>query len=141
MLQISNTSKVLCGISLMAVPAIEYGGVRLLRVLLLHEDRFKDNAARQALSRAGHAHAGMMLILSLICQILADSINLPQAFSWFIRIGVLTGSILVPLGFLVSAGSPPSEQPEGGIQLSFAGNLILAVSLLSLGTGLILSAL
>jgi len=138
---ISNASKIICGISLIAVPVIEYGGVYLLRVLLLREDRFRDNPARQTLSRAAHAHAGVLLLLSLICQILVDSTNLPQALSWFVRIGVLIGSVLVPLGLLLSTGSPPSEQPEGALQLVFSGDFILAISLLTLGGGLLFAAI
>jgi len=140
MLQISNATKAVCGISLIAVPAIEYGGVFLLRALLMREDRFRNNSTRQTLIRAGHAHAGVLLILSLICQILVDSINLPQTLSLFIRIGLLIGSLLVPLGFLLSRGSPPSGQPEGAIQLVFLGDFLLAVSLLTLGAGLLCAA-
>lgn len=140
MLQISTATKVICGISLIAVPAIEYGGVGLLRVLLMREHRAYDNPTRQALSRAGHAHSGVLLILSLICQILVDSISLPQGLSWFIRIGVVVGSTVVPLGFLVSVGLSPSKQPEGAIQLLFSGNLILGVSLMILGVGLLFAA-
>ena len=106
----------------------------------MREDRVRDSPTRQTLTRAEHAHAGVLLILSLVCQILVDAINLPQALSWFIRIGVLIGAVLVPLDFLLSEGSPPREQPEGTIQLAFSGDFILAVSLFALGAGLLYAA-
>ena len=53
------------------------------------EDRFHDNQTRQTLARAGHAHIGVLIILSVICQILVDFIDHTQALSWFIRIGLL----------------------------------------------------
>jgi len=109
---ISNASKIICGIALIAVPAIEYGGVYLVRGLLMREDPIRDNSARQALTRAAHAHAGVLLVLSLICQILLDSIDLPQALSWFIRTGVLIGTILVPMGFLLSSGPLQPSSPK-----------------------------
>ena len=37
---------------------------------------------------------------------------------------------------LLSTGSPPSEQPEGALQLVFSGDCILAISVLTLGGGL-----
>ena len=138
---ISNASKIICGIALIAVPAIEYGGVYLARGLLMREDPIRDNSARQTLTRAAHAHAGELLLLSLICQILLDSLDLPQALSWFIRIGVLTGTILVPMGFLLSSGAPPTEQPEGAMQLVFSGDFILAIALLTLGSALLFAAM
>jgi len=107
----------------------------------LTEDPIRDNSARQTLTRAAHAHAGELLLLSLICQILLDSLDLPQALSWFIRIGVLTGTILVPMGFLLSSGAPPTEQPEGAMQLVFSGDFILAIALLTLGIALLFAAM
>jgi hypothetical protein len=44
MMQISDTTRSLRGISLLTVPAIEYGGVRLLRALVKREGRM--NATR-----------------------------------------------------------------------------------------------
>jgi hypothetical protein len=39
-----------------------------------------DNALRQNFFRAGHAHAGVKVILSLICQLLVDAPVLPCRF-------------------------------------------------------------
>src|SRR5437667_8574290 len=47
-----------------------------------------DNPLRQNFFRAGHAHAGVIVILSLVCQMLADAAVLPTPMLWFVRIGV-----------------------------------------------------
>ena len=96
MIQLSNISRSLCGISLLTVPAIEYGGVLLLGALVKRDGRV--SPTRRTLARAGHAHAGALLMLSLICQMLVDSISLTTAVSCFIRIGLSIGPLLVPAG-------------------------------------------
>ncbi len=47
-----------------------------------------DNPLRQNFFRAGHAHGGVIVILSLICQVLADSAVLPASLVWFIGIAI-----------------------------------------------------
>ena len=137
MLQISNATRLVCGITLITVPTIEFGGVFLLKMLRTREAGYMDNPIRQNLFRAGHAHAGVIVILSLICQVLVDSIVLPEALAWFVRIGVPAAAILIPLGFFLSVGSPRSERPNGAIRLVYLGALILAASVLILGVGLV----
>jgi hypothetical protein len=137
MLQISNVTRLMCGIALISVPTVEYGGAFLLKMLRTREAGYMDNPIRQNLFRAGHAHAGVILILSLICQVLVDSIILPEPFAWFVRIGVPAAAILMPLGFFLSVGSPRSERPNGAIRWVYVGAAILAVSVLILGVGLV----
>jgi hypothetical protein len=137
MLQISDVTRLLCGATLITVPTIEFGGAFLLKMLRTREPGYMDNPIRQSLFRAGHAHAGVIVILSLICQVLVDSIVLPEWLAWFVRIGVPATAILIPLGFFVSVGSPRSERPNGAIMLVYLGAVILAISVLISGVGLI----
>src|SRR5260370_20958041 len=112
MLQISNLTRLMCGIILITVPTIEFGGAFLLRMHQTREAGYMDNPIRQDLFRAGHAHAGVIVILSLICQVLVDSIILPDALAWFVRIGAPATAILVPLGFFLSPGPPRADRPN-----------------------------
>jgi hypothetical protein len=137
MLQISNVARLLCGVILITVPTIEFGGVFLLKMLRRREAGYMDNPIRQNLFRAGHAHAGVIVILSLICQVLVDSIILPDALAWIVRIGVPAAAILIPAGFFLSVAPPRSERPNGAIQLVYLGAGILAISVLILGVGLV----
>ena len=137
MLHISNITRLLCGITLITVPTIEFGGAFLLKMLRTREPGYLDNPIRQNLFRAGHAHAGVIVIFSLICQLLVDSIYLPDAFAWFVRIGVPAAALLMPLGFFLSVSSPRSEHPNDAIRLVYIGAIILAVSVLILGLALV----
>jgi hypothetical protein len=137
---ISDISRLLCGIILITVPTIEFGGVFLLKMLRSREPGYLDNPIRQNLFRAGHAHAGVIVILSLICQVLVDSIILPGPIAWVVRIGVPAAAILIPAGFFLSVASPRSEYPNGMIRLVYLGALVLALSVLILGVTLVHAA-
>src|SRR5215831_8868418 len=99
-MEISNTSKMLAGVILVTVPTIEYSGSFLLGMLRTAEHGYVDNALRHDLFRAGHAHAGVMVLLSLICQLLADVVILPRWLIWIARLGAPCAAILMPFGVL-----------------------------------------
>jgi hypothetical protein len=96
-----------------------------------------NNALRQNFFRAGHAHAGVFVILSLVCQILADSATLSMPWLWVARAGVPAAAILLPAGFFLSMTSPTATQPNGFIALIYVGIALLAAGVLTLGIGLL----
>jgi hypothetical protein len=57
---------------LITVPSIAFGGVRLLTMIFRREPGYLDNPVRQNLWRAGHAHAGVLVILTLVGLLLVD---------------------------------------------------------------------
>jgi hypothetical protein len=65
-----------------------------------------ENPLRQNFFRAGHAHAGVIVILSLVCQMLADAAVLPSPLLWVVRIGVPLAAILFSSGFFFSVLPP-----------------------------------
>jgi hypothetical protein len=140
-MEISNTSKMLSGIILITVPSIEYGGAFLLGMLRRGETGYVDNALRHDLFRAGHAHAGVMVLLSLIVQLFADVAVLPEALLWIARLGAPFAAVLIPLGFFLSVASPSATRPSPIIGLVYAGAVILGAGILTLGIGLIRAAL
>ena len=140
-MEISNTSKMLSGIILITVPTIEFGGSFLLGMLRRAESGYADNPVRHDLFRAGHAHAGVMVLLSLICQLLADVALLPGWLIWIGRLGAPCAAILMPVGFFVSAASPQTTKPTQMVSLIYVGALILAAAVVILGVGLIHSSL
>jgi hypothetical protein len=73
----TREARLMSGIILITVPTIQYGGYFLLRSLMSKSSGYMENPLRQNFFRAGHAHAGVIVILSLICEMLADSATLP----------------------------------------------------------------
>ena len=86
-----------------------------------------ENPLRQNFFRAGHAHAGVVVILSLICQMLADGAVLPPLL-WAVRIGVPLAAILISAGFVFSVLPPPATKASGAVSLIYLGAAVPAFS-------------
>jgi len=135
----TREARIMCGIILITVPTIQYGGYFLLTSLMEKGSGYMDNPLRQNFFRAGHAHAGVIVILSLICQMLADAAVLPIPMLGFVRIGVPLSAILISAGFFFSVLPPTAAQASGAVSLIYAGALILAIGVVILGIGLLRS--
>jgi drug/metabolite transporter superfamily protein YnfA len=132
-------SRKTAGILLVIFPTVIYGGISLLTFLIDRAAGYVDNPIRQDLFRAGHAHAGVFLVLSLIVLRYVDEARLSQAWKQFVRSSVPSAAILVPTGFFFSVLSPSATSPNRLIYLSFAGAVLLAAGLITLGIGLLRS--
>jgi len=133
----TREARLMSGIILITVPTIQYGGYFLLTSLMNKSSGYMENPLRQNFFRAGHAHAGVIVILSLVCQILADAAVLPTPLLWFVRIGVPLAAILISAGFFFSVLPPTATQASGAVSLIYAGAVILAVGVVTLGIGLL----
>jgi hypothetical protein len=131
---LSQESRVLSGILLIALVTVETGGLYLLSLL---RGRAGATAFQLAFARAGHAHAGVLLVLALLCQLFADATDQTGLLGWLSRSGVAVSALLMPGGFFLSSMGAGREQPNRLIVLVFAGAALMAASLLSLGVGLL----
>jgi hypothetical protein len=61
---------------------------------------------------------------------------LAPALGWFVRIGVPLAAILIPLGFFLSVAFTP-DRPNKWILSLYLGAIVLAISVVLLGVGLI----
>lgn len=132
-MELSSTTKLLTGIILITVPSIEFGGTFLLRMLRTSAPEYVNNPLRQNLFRAGHAHAGVLVILSLVMQLLADGLGSLTPLNLVARLGAPCAAILMPLGFFLSVISPRAQKPNGLIALVYGGAFLLALSTVLLG--------
>jgi hypothetical protein len=71
----SRASRRLAGGLPIILPAVMIGGVRIL-TLLISDPAYMKNPLRQDLWRAGHAHAGVLLILTLLALRYVDEATL-----------------------------------------------------------------
>src|SRR5258706_7682775 len=117
----TREARLLSGIILITVPAIQYGGYFLLTSLVNRGSGYIENPLRQNFFRAGHAHAGVIVILSLVCQILADSAVLRSPLVWVVRIGVPLSAILISAGFFFSMLPPAATKPSAPVGLIYLG--------------------
>ncbi len=78
----SRESRMLAGILLVVLPTVMFGGLSLLSLLTRTTAGYVDNPLRHDLFRAGHAHAGVYLVLSLVMLRYVDEAVLPPRFSY-----------------------------------------------------------
>jgi uncharacterized membrane protein len=133
---VSRESRVTAGILLILLPAVVYGGTSILS-LLIGEPAYAQNELRQDLWRAGHAHAGVLLVLSLVTLRYVDEANLPGWLRSFARHSIPAAAVLLPAAFFLSVLSPDATEPNAMIYLAFVGAASLASGVLVLGIGLI----
>lgn len=136
----SKESRMSAGIILVVLPSVMYGGVSLLNFLVGNTPGYADNPLRQNLWRAGHAHAGVYLVLSLVMLRYVDEASLSPFWKWIARTGTPTAAILIPGAFFLSVASPTATAPNGLLNLAYLGAALMAASVLSLGVGLIRAA-
>lgn len=122
------------GIILLTIVAVEYGGWFMLRIV---RGRQPATPFQQAFFRAGHAHAGVLLILALVGQILADAAHMSGPLAFFARSGIWAAAILISGGFFLSAAGKGVTRPNGFIALLYVGIAVLTLGVVSLGIGLL----
>jgi hypothetical protein len=132
----STESRRVAGVLLIIMPTVVFGGVSVL-TLLVNDPAYQDNELRQDLWRAGHAHAGVLLILSLVALRYVDEARLGMRARWFVRYAIPAAAVLLPIAFFLSVLSPNATEPNALIYLAYLGAVSLVAGLLTLGFGLI----
>ena len=135
-MKLSRGAKLVSGVTLLAVPTIMYGGITLLGILTrgiagLAPGELALDETQWALWRAGHAHAGVWVILSLVMQVLIDSTRLSTSMMWLARISAPVAAVTVSGGFFGVAFFPEFRW------LLYFGGLSLFVALVLTGVGLL----
>lgn len=131
---LSDTSRQLAGILFLALVTVETGGLYMLKIVRGRQDL---TLFQEKFARAGHAHAGVLLVLALVCQPFVDATNLSGPWAWVARSGVAVSALLMPGGFFFSSMGRGRTEPNRLIALVLAGAALLAVSLATLGVGLL----
>src|ERR1700738_998333 len=81
----SRESRMFGGVLLVVLPSVMYGGLTLLYSLTRNLPCYNDNPLRHDLWRAGHAHAGVYLVLSLVMLRYVDEAVLSPFWKWLPR--------------------------------------------------------
>ena len=133
---LSHEAKLVSGIILLTIPTIIYGGATLLSMLTSGvagppTPNLQFDATQSALWRAGHAHAGVLVIYALICQVLLDSAQLSSGMRWIARGLAPLSAITLSGGFFGLAFSPSFRW------LLYTGIVCLTLSAIISGIGLL----
>ncbi len=121
------------GLVLLTVVAIAYGGSFMLRVV---GGSVPTNDLQRSYFRAGHAHAGVLVIMGLVVMLFIGQAKVDGVFA-ALSSGVLWAAILMPAGFFLSVIGRDPEKPNRLRYLIYGGGIVLTVGLLSAGIALI----
>ena len=132
---LSRPARLMSGVTLITVPTIVYGGLTILAVVTAGAHGLGPapelDATQQSMFRAGHAHAGVLVLLSLVVQVLLDACELPNAVRWVARVAAPAAPILISGGFFGLAFTPRLAS------LLWAGTASLTLAVLLTGAGLL----
>ena len=132
----SPESRRAAGILMIVMPTVVFGGASILS-MLAGGPEYAQNELRQDLWRAGHAHAGVLLVLSLVALRYVDEARLSSRMKWVVRESIPAAAILLPVAFFLSVTSADATEPNSLINLAYVGAISLTVGLLTLGVGLV----
>lgn len=135
-LTLSDPARLTAGMLLLSIVTIEFGGTYLLRIA---RGAVPATPFQVAFARAGHAHAGVLVLFALVCQLYVDAIDLDGIASMLARSGVALAAILMSAGFFLSSAGKERSEPSGMIALVYFGAASLAASTLTLGYALVTS--
>jgi len=130
---LDNVHQIIAGVVLLTVIGIAYGGTFLLRVVRGSQPT---NDLQKSFFRAGHAHAGVLVILGLLVMQLTQLNDVGQPWET-LSFGVLLAAILMPAGFFVSVIGRDPQRPNQLIALLWIGAACLGIGLATAGIGLI----
>ena len=131
----SAIALIISGVTMVTIVGIAYGGTFLLRVV---NGDVPTNDLQKSYFRAGHAHAGVLVILGLVAQLLLAAPTAP-AWSRTVAIGILLAAILMPAGFFLSVIGRDPQRPSQLGMLIWLGAASLTIGPIGGGIGLIIA--
>jgi hypothetical protein len=126
----------MAGLLITVLPTVVFGGVSILYLWLGRNSDYMKNPLRQRLWRAGHAHAGVLLVVSLLALLYVDGAALSDDLKALVRSTIPLSAIFLPAAFFLSVLKPDATKPNVLINLAYVGAISLIVGLLTLGIGL-----
>lgn len=135
MLELSESVRITAGIVLLAAVTVTSGGALLAKIAT---GSVPATDFQKSFFRAGHGHAGILIVFGLVCLVLSEATALTGFARWLAATGVLLSAIVLPAGFFFSAMGSGRSRPNRAIVLVWAGAAILVAGLVTLAVGLLL---
>ena len=121
-------------ISLLLLVSVEYGGWSLLGFLT---GRGQLGEFREQFFRAGHAHAGVLLVLSLVYFLYLDRTGYSTGIQWIAGLLLLLGIMAQSGGFFLHLALGQKNRSSLGTIVTRTGALLIAAALIVLAIGLL----
>ncbi|MFM7080439.1 MAG: hypothetical protein ACKO97_03740 [Actinomycetota bacterium] len=134
----SAAGRWMIAIAFISLPTIAFGGYFLLSILRRQSGTEKITAEQNSYFRAGHAHAGVLVTLSIIGQLVLDQSRLGDGLVWAIRIALFVAPLLISGGFFGGAPRTAGGPAAPLIRLVPIGAVVFGLATLGVGIGLII---
>ena len=135
----SDASRWMVAIAFISLPTIAFGGYFLLSILKKQVGTENISGIQREYFKAGHAHAGVLVILSIIGQLVLDYSLFNETLVWAMRIGLFAAPLLISGGFFGGAPRTSESKPGGLVKLIPLGAIVMSLTTLGVGLGLVLS--
>jgi len=133
-----QATEILPAVALLSVVTVEFGGHALLRFITTDRDRLGES--RERFFRAGHAHAGVLLLLALVYLLYLPRADFSGGLQWLFGVALLVGVLAQSGGFFVHMAAGSDGNRSIGTTLTRSGALLIAAALVALAVGLIHTA-
>ncbi|MGI8947625.1 MAG: hypothetical protein ACR2FV_06580 [Ornithinimicrobium sp.] len=130
---LSTSTTLTAAVVLLTVVLIAYGGTFVLKVT---RGKAPANELQRSFYRAGHAHAGVLVILGLLVNLYVDLAGVGGLWRTLSG-GVLWAAILMPAGFFLSVAGSDPQRPNRLIALLWLGAASLVLGLVCAAIGLL----
>ncbi|MGP6174177.1 hypothetical protein [Corynebacterium sp. A21] len=134
MFTLTRPSRIAAGILILTILGIEAGGGYVLQ---LTQGNLPATEFQLTFARAGHGHAGVLVILGLVSILLCDAAKIRGLRGHISRWAVPAAAVLLPAGFFLSSIGAGATEPNALYFLIFLGAATLAIGLLTLGGSLL----
>jgi ABC-type multidrug transport system permease subunit len=130
----SDAARWMIALAFISLPTIAFGGSFLLTILKKQVGAEKITAVQREYFKAGHAHAGVLVTLAVIGQLVLDYSRFEGWAVWLLRVGLFIAPLLISGGFF--GGAPRTEDGKAGVLVKLipVGAVIFSIS--TLGTGI-----
>lgn len=119
---------------LFAIVGVEFGGWSLLGLLTRSETL---SPFEEQFFRAGHGHAGVLLVLALAFLLLLERTSFEVGTQIGLALTLLTGILLQSGGFFLHMVIGEQQSASAGTYVTWAGAALLAVAMITAGIGLL----
>ncbi|MFG1683789.1 hypothetical protein ACGFNP_26705 [Nonomuraea sp. NPDC049269] len=128
-------TEILPVIAIVSLVTVEFGGHALLRFITTDHEKLGE--FRERFFRAGHAHAGVLLLLSLVYLLYLPRAGFSAGLEWLAGGVLLAGVLAQSGGFFLHLAVGEQGARSSGTMLTRVGGLLLGVALITLALGLI----
>jgi hypothetical protein len=123
-------------IALISLPTVMFGGYALHRFITRGEGL---SEFKLTFFRAGHAHAGVLLVLALVYFEYLARTRFTNTTRWLVGATMVTGILAQSGGFFLHMGLGEPGRSSMGTTMTRVGGLLLAAAMLLLAYGLIVA--